>query len=200
MEGWNMRGVVTGGRVLWLLAVVFFGSITSVQSQDIFEEINQVKQDLSNLKDEVRSLRNQLFSLKSVVEGSTKQTPQQAVEKAPPKEEAAAKPEPTLTDEQLTKIICQAISTFFSESDAILSSSDRYAADDRMREALRKLNGTLRHYAGTHRVSKLLSIYEGLASDAYMAVELRDSIAGNQDFLRTLKKHREKYQKACSKR
>ncbi len=190
-----MRRVVTGARVLSILAVVFFGSITTVQSQDVFQEIDQIKQDLSNLKNEVKELRNQVLSLKS---GSPRAEPlQQGAETATPKEEPAAKPEPTLTDEQLTTIICQAVGTFFSESDAILGSSDRYAADDRMRESLRKLNASLRRYTGTHRVSKLLGIYEGLASDAYMAVELRDSIGGNQDFLRALRKHREKYQKAC---
>jgi hypothetical protein len=199
MEGWDMRGLATGSRILCFLAVVFFCPVTNVQSQDIFHQLEQVKQDLSSLKDEVRDLRNQFLALKKAVVESKSPSHQEKVEQASPKEEPAAKSEPTLTDEQLTKVICQAIGTFFSEADAILGSSDRYAADDRMREALRKLNASLRRYAGTHRVSKLLGIYEGLASDAYMAVELRDSIAGNEDFLRTLRTHRQKYQKACTR-
>jgi hypothetical protein len=197
MEGWDMTGVVTGSRILLLLAIVFSGLVTDVQSQDIFRELDQVKRDLSDLKEEVRELRNRFFSLKQAAQESAPPAAQQLLEKSSPKEEAAPKPETTLTDEQLTKIICGAIGTFFSESEAILASSDRYAADEKLREALRKLNSSLRRYAGTHRVAKLLGIYEGLASDAYMAVELRDSIAGNEDFLRTLRNHKQKYQKAC---
>jgi hypothetical protein len=197
MEGWGMSKLLSGSRVLWLLAVILFGSVTNVQSQDIFQELDQVKKDLSDLKEEVSNLRNQFFSLRNTVMESKSPAPQQTVEKAPPKVDESPKPEQKLTDEQLTKIVCQAIGTFFSETEVILGASDRYAADEKMREALRKLNSSLRRYAGTHRIAKLLGIYEGLASDAYMAVELRDSIAGNEDFLRTLRKHKQKYLKSC---
>jgi hypothetical protein len=68
-----------------------------------------------------------------------------------------------------------------------------------MKQALQNLNSSLKTYAGMHRVAKILNIYEGLAWDAYVAVELRGSVAGNADFREALAKHKRKYLETCPK-
>ena len=68
-----------------------------------------------------------------------------------------------------------------------------------MKKALQNMNSSLQEYAKTHRVSKLLSIYEGLAWDTYVAVELRRSVQGNEDFLKVLGQHKQKYIDTCPK-
>ena len=69
-----------------------------------------------------------------------------------------------------------------------------------MRSAFHKLNSTLQEYSKLHRVSKLLGIYEGLAWDTYVAVELSGSIQGNQEFIKTLNAHKRKYNETCPKK
>jgi len=118
---------------------------------------------------------------------------EQPVEKKPAKQDEA------LDEQQLTRIICRAVGEFFSQAEAVLRGSDPSTARTGMRDALQKMNDALRVHSKTHRVSKILNIYEGLAWDTYQAVELRESIAGNQDFLRVLKDHKRKYVETCPK-
>ena len=69
-----------------------------------------------------------------------------------------------------------------------------------MRGAFDKLNSTLQEYSRLHRVSKLLGIYDDLAWDTYVAVELTGSVQGNEDFIKTINNHKRKYNETCPKR
>jgi len=190
------------GLGLWIfsLAVISFGSISDAQSQDVFRELDQVKREVSALRNEVNDLKNQFYSLREAILRSVASQDQRASRRALPKGEPAKKQEAPVDEKQLTDSICQAVGKFFAEVDVALRMSDSAAADDRMRGAFHKLNSTLQDYSRLHRVSKLLGIYEGLAWDTYVAVELSGSVQGNEDFIRTINKHKQKYNETCPKR
>ena len=186
-------------RVSVLLLVLSLGSVCDVRSQDVFREMNQIKQQVSDLRNEVSKLRGMVYDLRKAVIKCTVTQGQQAPPVVPPKPETATKPAPPVNEAQVTKAACRAVGRFFSEARASLRERDPSVAQAKMRMALRKMNSALKEYADTHRVSKLLGIYEGLAWDTYVAVELRPSVQGNEAFLRALKKHEEKYLETCSK-
>ncbi len=192
-----MKDVGMGVRISWLLVVLFLGSISDVQSQDLFSEMDQLKKEISALRNELSDLRNLVFQLRHAVLRSATALPLQAPEKVPPKEETVAKQESPPDEKELTKVICKAIGQFFSEAEAALGASDSSAADAKMEEAFRKLNASLKTYERTHRVAKLLDIYEGVAWDTYVAVETRGSVQGNEQFLEYFRKHKEKFIQTC---
>ena len=63
-----------------------------------------------------------------------------------------------------------------------MRSADSPVAQTTMKKALRNMNLALHEYANTHRVSKLLAMYEGLAWDTYAAVELAGSVRETRIF------------------
>jgi hypothetical protein len=187
---------------LWifsLLVAVSFGSISDAQSQDIFRELDQLKRDMADLRNELNDLKNQFYGLRQAVLRSVASQDQRTPTTLP-KEEPKVKQETPVDEKQLTDSICQAVGKFFGEVDVALRMNDSAAADDRMREAFHKLNSTLQDYSRLHRVSKLLGIYEGLAWDTYVAVELIGSVQGNDGFLKVLSAHKQKYNDTCPKR
>jgi hypothetical protein len=186
-------------RIFWLPVVIMLCSLSDAQSQDLFSEMDQLKQQLSQLKNEVSELRSQYLSLRKAILKSAAAEPQQAPVKAPPEEKKAEKPAAPVDEKALTKTICQAVGQFFIEADASLKMSNSDVAEQRMRAAFRKLNATLEGYSELHRVNKLLTIYEGVTWDTYVAVELRQSVQGNEDFIAALNRHKKKYNETCPK-
>ena len=182
-----------------LFVAIFIGSISNAQSQDLFAEMGQLKKEISDLKNEVTNLRNLVYDLRKAVLKSAMAPDQQTSEKVTPKEEKVAKPEQPVDEKQVTKVACQAVGKFLSEAEASVRASDASAAKARMKKALHNMNSSLQEYAKTHRGSKLLSIYEGVAWDTYEAVELSDSVQGNEDFLKALAQHKQKYMDTCPK-
>ncbi len=195
-----MKNLRVWSRVSLLLLVVFLGSIRDVRSQDVFREMDQIKKQVSDLKNEVNKLRSLVYDLRKAVIECAIAPARQAPVVAPPKQEAATKSAPPVNEEQVTRTACRAVGKFFSEAEASLRESNPSAAQTRMRKALQNMNSALEEYAKTHRVSKLLRIYEGLAWDTYVAVELRPSIQGNEAFLKALRAHKEKYIETCPKK
>jgi hypothetical protein len=199
MGAGNMKNCCRYSRVFLLFVVIFLGSISSVQCQDLFREMDQLKKEISDLKSEVANLRSMVYDLRSAVLKSATSAEQQAPEKTPLKEEKAVTPAPPVDEKQITKLACQAVGKFFADAEASVRASDASVAEARMKKALQNMNFALREYAHTHRVSKLLSIYEGLSWDTYVAVELRGSVQGNEEFLKALQQHRQKYRDTCPK-
>lgn len=194
-----MKNCATFSIGSWILVIVFLASISNAQSQDIFREMTQVKKELSDLRNRVDDLTNLVYGMRKALFESVRAPTQKAPEKRPPKEEAAVKQVESLSEEQLTKVICRAVGKFFVEADAALRMRDSSAAQAKMTEALATLTSTLHAYPRTHRTAKLLNIYDGLAWDTYVAVQQRDSVPGNEEFIRLLGKHKEKYRDTCPK-
>ncbi len=194
-----MQNGWTCSRVFLLFMAIFLGSISNARSQDLFREMDQLKKEISDLRNEVTNLRSLVYDLRKAVLTTTTAADQQASEKVTPKEEKVVKPEQPVDEKQVTKVACQAVGKFFSEAEASVRASDASTAQARMKKALQNMNSSLQEYARTHRVSKLLAIYEGLAWDTYVAVELRGSVQGNEDFLKALGQHKQKYIETCPK-
>ncbi len=193
-----MHIVGTCTKISFFLMVVFLASISTAQSQDVFRELNQVKSDVATLKSEVNDLKRLVFELRKVVLEDSMASGRQAGKKTGAEgRKKEAKPAAPVDDEQITKIACRAVGQFFEEAESALRSRDSSAATTKMNKALDKLTSALHDYSRTHRVSKLVSIYEGLAWNTYTAVQLRGSITGNEDFLAKLKKHKQRYLETC---
>lgn len=169
------------------------------RSDDVFREVEKIKSEMSDLKSQVSELRNMVLELRKVVLRSATGPGRQAPAKTAAKEAKAAKPTPPVDEAQLTKIICPAVGRFFQEAEAALRSSDAAAAQSAMRKAFDKLSSSFKGYAATHRASKLLAIYDGLAWDVYTAVEFQGSVSGNEKFLQALSDHKRKYLETCPK-
>ena len=183
--------IISGFFMLFL-----FCSVPHALSQDLFREVSQIKAELSTLKNEVNSLRNLVFELRREFLGQATASGPEELEKAALKEQSVKETAP-VDETELTRIICTAVGKFFTEADKALRSRDPSTARSEMNKALQRLNSSLREYSKTHRVTKLLTIYEGLAWSTYTAVQLRQSITGNQDFLRLLEKHKRRYRDTC---
>lgn len=184
-------------RVSCFLVVIFLASLSGVQSQDIFHELNQVKSDLSSLKNEVSDLKRLVYELRRAVleQAMTSGRQERGGGEAKDQIKKEKKPSP-VDEEQITKIACRAVGEFFVEAESALRSNDSSVARTKMTKALQKLTSALHDYS-THRVSKLLNIYDGLAWSTYTAVQLSDSVTGNEDFLAQLRRHKQKYIETC---
>jgi hypothetical protein len=199
LEGGDMRIGGTCWRVLLLLLFIFLVSTSNVQSQDIFSEMNQLKGAVSDLKKEISNLTTLVNDLRKSVLRSVTRKDQRAPDKGSPSEEKAAQPSAPVDEKQVTRTACAAVGKFFEEAEASLRSSDSSITQARMTRAWHHMNAALQDYARTHRVSKLLAIYEGVAWDTYVAVQLRESVQGNEDFLKALAQHKQKYLETCPK-
>jgi len=197
-----MKAVGTFCRIAWLCSclVIFLGSMSQVQSQDLFRDVDQLKRDFSSLRNEVSELRSLVYDLRRAVMKTTTSQNVGQPERIPAREEKTPKPEPVVDEKEITRIACQAVGKFFEEADASLRAGGDTSAEARMREAMRHLSSSLRDYAETHRVSKLLNIYEGLTWDTYVATELRGSVQGNQEFIDKLNEHKRKYRDTCAQK
>jgi hypothetical protein len=191
----NKIGILS--RYSWLLLLIFLVSLSDAQSQGPLVDVGQIKNEVSDLRAEIQRLNTLVLQMRNLMLESATARPVQKDEKAPSQGQDIVSKEPPVNEEQLTKIICRAVGKFFSEAEAALRSSDPAAAEDGMKNALQKLTSALHGYAGTHRVNKLLGIYEGLAWDTFTAVRLRQSIEGDTSFVETLQKHKQKYREAC---
>jgi flagellin-specific chaperone FliS len=198
-----MKHMAAYGRTLILITVAFLTLCSHALSQDLFRETENLKTEIAQLRSEVNELKSLVYELRRTLLKSGVSAARPGKDAAPPE---TVKPIPqkkaaeTLSDEQLTAIICSAIGKFYAEADTVLSMNDASAAESRMNKALETLDATLDEFSGQHRVSKLMDIYEGLAWDTLSAVRMRGSITGNENFTNMLARHRQKYRDSCRNR
>jgi hypothetical protein len=194
-----MKNARRFSAISWLLLVILLGSVAVAQSQDLTAQMGQVKEDVAALRNELNTLSTMVYELRQELLKLAPPAPApQVTEKAPPKEQTVVKPETAADEKQLTRDICRAVGKFFDEADVSLKASNSREARDIMNKALVNLASELKGYSGTHRVSKLLGIYEGLIWDTYVAVALRQSVRQEQ-YLSSLNRHRQKYIETCPK-
>jgi hypothetical protein len=201
-EDMNSRG--QSNKVFWMLVFVLLTSVSGVQAQNVYGDLDQVKRELGDLRNQVQNLRDTVSGLKKAILESATRQPQQVPEKAPVKEEKAPprgekglQSEASLDDAQLTRVICRSVGKFFGEAEAILRANASSSAEEKMNQAFQNMNSELREYRNAHRVKKLLDIYESLAWDTYVAVNLRHSVQGSEEFAVVLQKHKRKYMETC---
>lgn len=195
-----MHGAGTCSRICCFLVVVLLAPLSTARSQDLFSEMSRVKSDLAVLKSEVNDLKRLVLELRNVVLEQVMATADQTGGRTGVSDRSEdAKPPTPAEEEQITKTACRAVGQFFEEAESALRMSDSSRATTKMNEALKKLTSALKDYSRTHRVSKLVGIYEGLAWNTYTAVQLRESVTGNADFLEKLRKHKQRYLETCPK-
>ncbi len=183
------------GKFLWfIIAAVGLLLLTAsfAPAQDSQRGLQRIEKEVDTLKSEVNELRALVYEMR---EALLRALPKTTEHRTGDGRASAKKKAPT--QEELTRVICEAVGRFFSKTETIMRTADPVEAEDRMEKAFEELRSALDEYSGTHRVSKLLGIYQGLTWDAYVAVRLRGSLQGNQRFVEVLNKHRQKYRDTC---
>ena len=64
-----------------------------------------------------------------------------------------------------------------------------------MRKAIAELNAETEKYSRAEKIRDIMSLAEGLAWDTYVAVQNRNSVAGNTDFINYIKDYKATYKK-----
>ena len=125
-----------------------------------------------------------------------------AADKAPKETTTApaTPPAPTLTPAEQEKIkvdVCQSLGQFFDQIDKALNMPNASDAGRLMRKAIAELNAETEKYGRTEKIRDIMSLAEGLAWDTYVAVQNRNSVAGNTDFINYINDYKTKYKKRC---
>ncbi|MGC8660706.1 MAG: hypothetical protein ACP5U1_16705 [Desulfomonilaceae bacterium] len=181
--------------LILLLGVFVFDSNSQnliVDQQRQQREIDRLKSDVEELKRTVQSMRREILKKSIAADKDMKAVPS-APTPPPPKTLSAAE------QEKAKAQICQQIGTFFDQIDDALKMSDPSRTGRAMRKAVAQLNSELRSYGQSQKIRELQSLAEALAWDTYVAVENRNSVAGNADFLNYIKGYKERYEKRCLK-
>jgi hypothetical protein len=190
----------TSCRLASLVLLVFCVCVSQVHAQVVYGDTTDLKREVNDLRSQIQQLTTLVLQMrKAMLESATLPRPVKD-EKEPAKPQEAVKEAAPVDEEHLTRIVCQAVSDFFSEADAVLGMSDPETARTALMKTLQKMTSKLHGYKGTHRVDKLLTIYEGLAWDTFTAVQLRESIEGNTAFLESLRQHKQKFLETCPRK
>ncbi len=164
---------------------------TEVHSQDIFSQLDQLRDQLNTLQQEVSNLKAVVYTLE-------KQAPKPATTPSPPLTER--KPQKrlgTLEKKEAKSLACKAGEKFLVAVDAALALNNEPEAERRMDRAMADLRAALHPYEEDKEVAKFLSLAEALAWDTYTAVGLRTSVEGDSEFLRYIAQSKRRFAIFC---
>lgn len=178
----------------FLLAGVLTGT---AQSQTIFAEQDQLKQQVNELRRDVDELKNTVGALRRAVVKQGVASQKVPEEKTSPVRTTAPEPSKPMDDEAITKEVCLSVGHFFEQIEKALTMADGDQAEDVMKKALTRLNSVLDRYAQYGRVRHISDLAGGLAWDTYTAVEQRYGTTGNEDFIQAIQSYKAKYKTAC---
>lgn len=157
------------------------------------QEIDRLKNDVDELRRNVQSMRREILKKSIAADKAVKENPPTQV----------APPSTVLSPAEQEKVkakICQRIGQFFEQIDKALNMSDPSKAGQSMRKSVAQLNAELDSYGQSAKIRDLMSLAEALAWDTYVAVENRNSITGNAEFINYIKGYKERYEKRCLNR
>ena len=178
----------------FLLAGVLTGT---AQSQTIFAEQDQLKQQVNELRRDVDELKNTVGALRRAVVKQGVASHKVPEEKTSPVSTTAPEPSKPMDDETITKEVCLSVGHFFEQIEKALTMADGDQAEDVMKKAITRLNSVLDRYAQYGRVRHISDLAGGLAWDTYTAVEQRYGTTGNEDFIQAIQSYKAKYKTAC---
>jgi len=178
----------------FLLAGVLTGT---AQSQTIFAEQDQLKQQVNELRRDVDELKNTVGALRRAVVKQGVASQKVPEEKTSPVRTTAPEPSKPMDDEAITKEVCLSVGHFFEQIEKALTMADGDQAEDVMKKAITRLNSVLDRYAQYGRVRHISDLAGGLAWDTYTAVEQRYGTTGNEDFIQAIQSYKAKYKTAC---
>jgi hypothetical protein len=186
-----MTWILKGLALCMLGAFCSLSLTTHAHSQDIFSQLDQLREQLSTLQQEVSNLKAMVYSLeKQVTTPAT--TPNQ------PRTET--KPEKQLTGpekEQAKTRACKAGEKFLAAVDAVLTLNDESEAEKKMDQAMAELRAEVKPYEDVKEISKFLSLAEALAWDTCTAVGLRSTVEGNEQFLEFIRQSKKRFWVFC---
>lgn len=156
------------------------------------KQIDSLTSDVDELKRTVESLRRMMLP-KSVASQKlpAQQTP------APSSESITLSPE---EQEKAKTEVCSSLGRFFDQIDRALKMPDPAQAESYLRESIVKLNTDIDKYRQIEEIREIKNLAEGLAWDTYVAVENRNSVYGNAEFLNYINTWRNKFHKRCPAR
>ena len=178
-----------------LLILGFF--VGDSRSQNLIVDQQKQQQQIERLRSDVDELKRTVESLRKVILRKSI-----AADKAPKETTTApaTPPAQTLTPAEQERIkveVCQSLGQFFDQIDKALNMPNASDAGRLMRKAIAELNAETEKYGRTEKIRDIMSLAEGLAWDTYVAVQNRNSVAGNSDFINYINDYKTKYKKRC---
>jgi len=177
------------------LVCILLGAAANVYGQDIFRQVDELRSQVEALKREVTSLRNMLDALRvPALQPAGPAGSRSLLSVTPP---AAEK---SLDKEAVKSLACEPLRRFVAEADDALRSNELAAAQARMESAQAALRSALKPYSNDKEIQRILGISDAVAWDTTTAIELRDSVEGNTEFLDALAQYKRRFTRFCGEK
>ena len=181
---------------LLLFFVVLAGN---AHSQSIIADQEQQQRQIDDLKRDVDELKRTVSSLKKVILKQSNVVPDVSKNQTPPQPKRSIDTLPPAEQEKIKAEVCRSVGQFFDQIDRALNMGDASEAQNVMNKAIAELNSELDKYRKNDKLRKVMNLAEALAWDTYVAVQNRDSVSGNADFISYIKDKKDKYKERCRK-
>jgi hypothetical protein len=184
---------------LLTLLLVFGAFVGAARSQSVIAEQEQQQRQIDELRRDVDELRRTIATLKKAALKQHVSSQDVTQEKISRPNNLSVDSLPPAEQEKIKAEICDALGHFFAQIDKALKMPDSSEAEKFMSKSIAQLKSTVDKYGPSDRLRSLMSLAEGLAWDTYTAVETRNSVYGNADFLNYIKEYKGKYAKRCGR-
>jgi len=177
------------------LFCILLAAAADVHGQDIFRQIDDLRSQVETLKREVASIRNMLDAIRApALQQTSPGAPRSLLPTTTP---VAEKP---LDKESVKLLACEPLRRLIAEADHALQSSNLPATQARMENARAALRNTLKQYTYDKEIQRMLGIADAVVWDTMTAVELKDSVEGNTEFLESLAQYKRRFTRLCGEK
>ncbi|MBM4328239.1 MAG: hypothetical protein FJ118_13875 [Deltaproteobacteria bacterium] len=161
--------------------------------QDVFRQIEDLTEQLNALKREVTELRDRVNGLQRQLQQPLKREAQAPpISPEPPKDQALGR-------DRTKALACEPLKKFVTSADEALALTDSSAAQTKMDEAEAALRAALHPYARYREISQILSMASAVTWDVPSAIELRESPQGAKEFLEAISSLKRRFVTFCEK-
>jgi hypothetical protein len=181
------------------LLLFFVALAGNARSQSIIADQEQQQRQIDELKRDVDELKRNVLSLQKVILKQSNVVPEISKNQTPPQPKQSIDTLPPAEQEKIKAEVCQSVGQFFDQIDRALNMGDASEAQNVMNKAIAQLNLELDKYSKNDKLRSVMNLAEALAWDTYVAVQNRDSVAGNSDFISYIRDKKNKYKERCHK-
>jgi hypothetical protein len=182
-------------RPWFVFLVCILLAAANAYGQDIFRQVDELRSQVEALKREVASLRHMLDAMRvPALQPTGPAGSRSLMATAPPAAEKA------LDKEAIKTLACEPLRRFVAEADDALRSNDLPETQARMDKAQAALRSALKPYLQVHEIERILGIADAVAWDTCTAVELKDSVEGNNEFLDSLTRYKRRFTRFCGEK
>jgi cell division septum initiation protein DivIVA len=171
------------------------GLVSVAHSQDLFTEMQKVKQDIEELKRQVEELRHMVYTLAKPVPRPPASAEKKLPAQPPPGAETRI---PNFA--QIKPVVCQAIEKYLFALDANLRLQDAITVQTNMSKADTELRAVLMQYSSNPEVARLLELADEMDWDTYSDVAVKHSPESNQAFDEDIARHKKALRSLCEPR